>query len=78
MLQLFEFIIDINIFKKIYSYFLQFYIIIIMFRLIELKLAKAKGSRKIRKIVKFLRKIFGEKDPGNIGLISQIRHQDWK
>ena len=38
-----------------------------MFRLIELKLAKAKGSRKIRKIVKFLRKIFGEKDPGNIG-----------
>ena len=38
-----------------------------MFRLIELKLAKAKGSRKIRKIVKFLRKIFGEKDPGDIG-----------
>lgn len=35
-----------------------------MFEYINLKLAKTKGSRKLRKLIKTLRKIFGEKDPG--------------
>ena len=35
-----------------------------MFEYINLKLAKTKGSRKLRKLIKALRKIFGEKDPG--------------
>ncbi len=35
-----------------------------MFEYINLKLAKTKGSRKLRILIKALRKIFGEKDPG--------------
>lgn len=33
---------------------------------INLKLAQAKGGRKLRKLIKKIRKIFGEKNPGNI------------
>ena len=37
-----------------------------MLESIYLKLAKVKGGRNLRKIIKFYRKIFGEKNPGKI------------
>jgi len=37
-----------------------------MFESIKLRLAKAKGSKKLRKLIKYLKKFFGEKDPGII------------
>lgn len=37
-----------------------------MKNLINLNLANIKGSKKLRKIFKFLKKYFGEKDPGNV------------
>ena len=37
-----------------------------MLNILNLKLAKVKGSKKLRKIIKLYRKFFGERDPGNI------------
>lgn len=37
-----------------------------MFEFIDLELADIKGSKKLRKIILYLKKIFGEKDPGLI------------
>ena len=37
-----------------------------MFQFINLRLAKVKGSKKLRKVIVFLKTLFGEKDPGFI------------
>ena len=49
-----------------------------MFRLIELKLAKAKGSRKIRKIVKFLKKNFWRERSWKYSFNFSYTPSDWK
>ena len=36
-----------------------------MLEFINLKLAKVKGSRNLRKVIRFYRTIFGEKNPEN-------------